>query len=115
MIRTVTLEDKLKWEEIVGRDCEVYDMWQYVSAFEKNNDGQPILLYKEYANGIIYNVILKRDISKISEFNSQKQVYDFISPYGYAGIKKVGEINDHDIKNFLEEYTKYCQKKQYNK
>lgn len=110
MIRTVTLEDKLKWEEIVGHDCEVYDMWQYVSAFEKNNDGQPILLYKEYANGIIYNVVLKRDISKMSEFNNQKQVYDFISPYGYAGIKKVGEINDHDLKNFLEEYTKYCQK-----
>lgn len=110
MISFVTLGEKQKWEEIVGSDCEVYDMWQYVSAFEKNNDGRAILLYKEYAGGAIYNVVHKRDISIIPEFSNQKQIYDFISPYGYAGIKKVGKVTDDDLKNFLEEYTEYCQR-----
>ena len=108
MVSIITLKNKEEWESIVGKNCEVYDMWQYVSAFEKNDDGEATLIYKKYKNGLIYNIVFKRNISEIPEFRNDKNWFDFISPYGYAGVKVNGKITNENLKDFFKEYSEYC-------
>ena len=82
MVSIITLKNKEEWESIVGKNCEVYDMWQYVSAFEKNDDGEATLIYKKYKNGLIYNIVFKRNISFVREFdNGACDVKDLITFY----------------------------------
>lgn len=111
MLKVVKIEEQDQWDKIIGENPEIYDKWQYLSAFKKLNDGQPILIYKDFDYGTIYNVIMKRDIASLKYFKDKipdSKYYDIVTPYGYGGIMVTGSIGINELKKYYKEYEKLC-------
>ena len=106
----ININDKELWEEIADNTVEIYDKWQYVSAYYQNGEGIPHLAYLEGKEGIAYYVYLKRDIRKIVNFQDSNigNLYDIISPYGYGGVKIKGKITEEEKKEFFSKFEQYC-------
>ena len=84
-IQIIDLNSKSKWEKIVKDADEIYDKWQYVSAFYKNADGVPYMAYLEAKEGYIYNVFMKRNINneeKAKGMDSKEKWHDTTNTYG---------------------------------
>lgn len=111
MIKVYTLNESEKWDKIV-RSFEKHDIYYlpgYVKAFEKNGDGQGLLLYLECANTKAVNVVIKRDISEVSLFSGKigrGELFDLTTPYGYGGFL----IEGTDWRAILNEYEEYATK-----
>jgi len=113
MINIYKLEDKENWIKIVDsfKNNDIYYYPEYVDAYKKNGDGEPLLIH--YFNNDIeaINVVIKRDLSSIKRFNGiiePGKIFDFTSPYGYGGIlfNKRCALIDKQI--FLNEYYEFC-------
>lgn len=90
MLTVIDLKNCEKWDAIVRsfRDYDIYWMSGYVKAFFIHGDGEPLLFYYEDENTRGINVVMKRDISRDSNFKEiifDKNYYDFATPYGYGG------------------------------
>ena len=110
-IQIIDLNSKSKWDEIVKDADEIYDKWQYVSAFYKNADGVPYMAYLEGKEGYIYNVFMKRNINNDEKFKGmdlKEQLYDIITTYGYGGVKINGNITKEEKDNFFTQFKDYC-------
>lgn len=107
----IDFDNKEEWSNIADDTVEIYDKWQYVSAFYKNGDGIPYMAYLKGKNGYIYNVFLKRNINEDEKFKNidlQEQLYDIITPYGYGGVKIKGKISEEERNEFFKQFEKYC-------
>lgn len=107
----IDFDDKEVWGNIADDTVEIYDKWQYVSAFYKNGDGIPYMAYLKGKDGYIYNVFLKRNINEDEKFKNidlQEQLYDIITPYGYGGVKIKGKISEEEKNEFFKQFENYC-------
>ena len=110
-LKVIGFDSKEKWNEIADNTVEVYDKWQYVSAFYKNGDGIPYMAYLKGKDGYIYNVFFKRNINRDEKFKNidlQEQLYDIITPYGYGGVKIKGIITEEERNEFFKQFEDYC-------
>lgn len=110
-LKVIGFENRDEWETIADDTVEIYDKWQYVSAFYKNGDGIPFMAYLKGKNGYIYNVFFKRNINEDEKFRNidlQEQLYDIITPYGYGGVKIKGDITEEEKNNFFKRFENYC-------
>lgn len=112
MIKIITLENIIEWREIVKSfgNKDVYYLAEYVSAFEKNGDGEAQLIYYNKDNVEVINVVVKRDIADHPNFKEQlpKNTYfDFITPYGYGGFLFKEDYSQEQIKVFIDEYIEH--------
>lgn len=110
-LQVIDFNQKEKWNNIADNTVEVYDKWQYASAFFKNGDGIPYMAYMEGKEGYIYNVFLKRNINTDERFKNirlDEQLYDIITPYGYGGVKIKGNITGVEKNEFFKQFEKYC-------
>ncbi|AUD62931.1 hypothetical protein BK010_04775 [Tenericutes bacterium MO-XQ] len=113
MINVYNLEQKDIWSSIVNsfKNTDIYFLPEYAEAFKKNGDGEPILIH--YINDKIeaINVVVKRDISKISKFKTviePNKIFDFTTPYGYGGILFKKNYLKKEKITFLKEYMEFC-------
>lgn len=111
MIKTYTLKESEKWDEIVKSfsNHDVYYLSGYVRAFEINGDGQAMLIYHENKdkNTRAINVVMKRDIGTfepLKQYIKQGELFDIVTPYGYGGFIVEG-IDTQGLKN---EYEQFC-------
>lgn len=110
-LNVIGFDKKDEWNIIADDTVEVYDKWQYVSAFYKNGDGIPYMAYLKGKDGYIYNVFLKRNINedkKFKDIDLQEQLYDIITPYGYGGVKIKGNITEEERIEFFKQFENYC-------
>lgn len=110
-LKVIGFDEKDEWSIIADDTVEIYDKWQYVSAFYKNGDGVPFMAYLKGKNGYIYNVFLKRNINEDENFKNidlQEQLYDIITPYGYGGVKIKGNITEEEKNEFFKQFEDYC-------
>lgn len=110
-LKVIDFDSKEEWNEIADDTSEVYDKWQYVSAFYKNGDGIPYMAYLNGKDGYIYNVFLKRNINSDEKFKNidlHEQLYDIVTPYGYGGVKIKGIISEEERNEFFKQFEDYC-------
>lgn len=109
MIKTYSLKQREEWFKIVDsfRVNDIFYYPEYVDAYEKNGDGEPILICYTNGNLKAINVVIKREILSIWNFGGRKLV-DFITPYGYGGVLFNKRCNSGDKKEFIMEYFEYC-------
>lgn len=108
MIKVYTLNDKLIWDKIVSsfKKSDVYYLSSYVKAFNLNGDGIPLLIYAEVEKAKGINVVIKRDISLLTDFSTivkKDSLFDLSTPYGYGGWIFEGESKD-----ILLQYKQWC-------
>lgn len=113
MIEYLTLEDSDRWEKIIKTfsNYDVYYLPQYVKAFKIHGDGEPILIYYHTNELRGMNVLMKRDISEVTKFQTildKNQYYDFATPYGYGGFTFEGNLDEENINTCIETYKKFC-------
>lgn len=113
MINFYNLEQKDIWASIVYsfKNIDVYYLPEYAEAFKKNGDGEPILIHYVNDNVEVINVVVKRDISKISKFKTviePNKIFDFTTPYGYGGILFKKNYLKKEKIAFLNEYMIFC-------
>ncbi len=110
MITVYTLETSEKWDLVVRsfQDYDVYYLSGYVKAFQINGDGEPILIYFEFADTKAINVVIKRDIADCEHFKDLEkgQLFDIVTPYGYGGWL----IEGNDFDTLKKEYEAFCVK-----
>lgn len=109
MLKVLTIEDALRWDEIVCSfpDADVYWLSGYASAFRLNGDGEPLLFCYEEDGSRAMNVVMKRDIAQDARFSGELPVgryFDFVTPYGYGGWVIEGDAPQR----LREEYTQWC-------
>lgn len=109
MIRTFTLSETEKWDEIVSSFTEhdIYYLSGYSKAFEINGDGKATLIYFENDTTRAINVVMMRDLSKFSPFSGKLEenlLFDMATPYGYGGFLVEGK----DIDSLKKEYEEFC-------
>lgn len=109
MLKVFTLSEASAWDNIVY-SFERYDIYYlsgYVKAFEINGDGKAVLIYFENGTTRAMNVVMKRDISKFSNFLGkigEGELFDISTPYGYGGFL----VEGNDIKELKKEYEEFC-------
>ena len=101
-----------EWNNIVNNSklTDVYHTWSYLNGYKKNGDGEPLLFYFKSDDTEIINVVIKRDISKDSNFSDKikkSKYFDIISPYGYGGTL-IHSNNNQDIENYFQSFNTYC-------
>ncbi len=111
MLKIYTLENREEWDKIVSsfNKYDVYYLSGYLVAFKLHGDGEPLLIYYEGAGLKGINVVMKRDISNVPEFNGKLpkgSLFDFSTPYGYGGWMLEGEMEERDI--LFKEYENWC-------
>lgn len=111
MLKIFTLENRTEWDSIV-RSFNCYDVYYlsgYVSAFQLNGDGEPLLVYFEAPGLRGINVVMKRDIAKMADFKEllpTDTYFDLSTPYGYGGWLLEG---NKDLRQQLfNEYEQWC-------
>ncbi len=90
MLTVYTLEQPEQWDAVVRsfKEYDTYWLSGYVKAFQIHGDGEPLLFLCEGKRARGINVIMKRDIAADQRFAgkiSEKQYFDFATPYGYGG------------------------------
>lgn len=113
MIRTYSLEDKENWIKIVEtfKNNDVYYYPEYVDAYKKNGDGEPILIHFKNETFEAINVVIKRDLSMIESLKGRIQIgslFDFTTPYGYGGILFNKRCSSNEKLVFFNEYFEFC-------
>jgi len=112
VIKIYTLEQYDLWITVVKKfkNCDIYYLPEYVAAYKKNGDGDPILIHYEYNDVEVINVVIKRDITSIERFSEtfEKNLYfDFITPYGYGGILFKKAYNKKQRIEFIKNYVQF--------
>lgn len=113
MFKVYSLDQREKWINIINSfdNIDIYYHPDYVIAYKKNNEGEPLLIHYNN-NGIeLINVVIKRDISKHINFNKilgEGLYYDFITPYGYGGMLFKEDYVFDLKKEIINEYLNFC-------
>lgn len=103
MIRTYSIEDYLKWDEVVASyaNHDVYYVSGYQKAFELIGDGQPILVEWIGANDThAICALMLRNIASDRRFSgkiSNTEWFDATTPYGYGGFIFNRELTDEEL------------------
>ncbi len=113
MFSIITLEEADKWDSIVKsfEKHDVYYLSGYTKAFKIHGDGEPILFYYDDEKIRAMNVVMKRDIEKDRNFRRKiepKTYFDITTPYGYGGFIVEGAINETDMIQLNDAFSKYC-------
>lgn len=113
MLKIYSLENSKEWDRIVSSfvNYDVYHLSSYVSAFQINGDGEPLLFYCECDNVRGINIVMKRDIAKCSHFKGlipENTYFDFATPYGYGGWLIEGQKENKE--KLFSEYENWCEK-----
>ena len=114
MLKTYTLEDCEKWDQIVRSfsDYDVYYLSGYVKAFQLHGDGTPVLFYYEDGDVKGINVVMKRDIARDEHFAErlpENTYFDFSTPYGYGGWL-IENPKNKDTSSLFKKYCEHCRK-----
>lgn len=108
MIKIVKLEinQSEEWDRIVKgfKNYDVYYLNGYVKGFEVHGDGTPVLIYMQDANFKAINVVMKREISSEDLGDSNCELFDFATPYGYGGMLVEGDLSA----KHMGAYRDYC-------
>ncbi|MGD9678854.1 MAG: lipid II:glycine glycyltransferase FemX [Vulcanibacillus sp.] len=116
MLKVFSLSEYNQWDQIVRsfKEYNVFYLSGYSRAINNNRDGRPYLIYYEDSNLRAINVIIERDISECSQFNSKIELnkyYDIISPYGYGGFLLDGAREGY--KTVEKHYKEFLNEKNY--
>ena len=100
MICIYSIEDNIKWDDIVRRfsNYDVYYLSGYVKAFQIHGDGDPQLLYFE-ADGLKAIYVYMKRRTAIEGY------YDSVTPYGYGGVLFDGDTSEQNLQTFWKAYV----------
>lgn len=113
MFHIYTLEQTDEWLNIINNydNIDIYYYPEYVSSFQKNNDGDAQLIHYIKNNVEVINVVMKRDIAKHQNFTGKIEsntYFDYVTPYGYGGPLFKGDATNSDISEYYSEYKRFC-------
>lgn len=109
MCGIVYTDENEKWDSIVKsfKQYEVFYLVGYVHAFEELRNEKAMLFWYDDGETRAINVVMKRDIAAIEEFENvieEGKFFDLQTPYGYGGMIIEGKNKE----KVWEEYTKIC-------
>lgn len=109
----VTIENRDRWDEIINKSqkSDIYNTYNYIYPYYKNNEGTPILIYFQIGESFIYNVVLLRKIPNLQKKISNDNLcyFDLITPYGYGGPVIEGELSNESILDYYKHYYEFCE------
>ncbi len=114
MLKVLALENEKEWLSIVRgfQNHDVYHLPSYTKAFRLHGDGEPMLFYYESEQTKAFNVVMKRDIARCSQFAGAipgDTYFDIATPYGYGGFLLEGECSASAVARLNDAYSEYCQ------
>ncbi len=113
-IRIVGLTKEDEWNQILGQfpQHDVYFTPGYVRGFEKNGDGEPLLLYYPGGRMQAVNIVMLRPVPvlcvKEPEDEALKEYFDFVTPYGYGGFLLRGDASGEEKQALAHAYRDFC-------
>lgn len=115
MLKVVKVQEEELWNDLVKsmKDYDVYQLVDYVKAFQVHGDGEPLLFYYEDKNIKAINVVMKRDIAHNQNFKkiiNTNEYFDLSTPYGYGGFLIEGKKDRENLEQLFKEYEGYCKK-----
>lgn len=113
-IRVIDLAHEEEWNRIVMQfpQHDVYATPGYVRAFEKNGDGEPLLLYYEGERLQAVNIVMRRPVPVLRaltpEDEALREYFDFVTPYGYGGFLLRGDTSKVEKEALAHAYRDFC-------
>lgn len=113
-IRIIDLGHEDEWNRVIGQfeKHDVYATPGYVKAFEKNGDGEPLLLYYEGKRLRAANIVMRRQVPVrrilTPEDEALKERYDLVTPYGYGGFLLQGDACEEEKRALAHAYRDFC-------
>lgn len=113
MLEVVTIDDKIKWNDILSKfnEIDVYYTYEYNYALYLHGDGKPHLFYFYNDKCKIIYITFVNDISTNKNFQlvlPKGKYFDMESPYGYGGPYSDIQPDDLSIEQFWSNITNYC-------
>lgn len=108
-LEVLGIDQEERWKRIVNsfKEHDVFQLPDYVKAFQIHGDGNPFLFYFEHKSTRGINVVMKRDIAYDSHFMNilpKDMYFDYSTPYGYGGFLVEGDDTD----KLMKSYDEYC-------
>ena len=105
------LDEAEAWDALVTSftPYDVDYLSGYVRGFQLHGDGEAELIYAEWPQGRMLNVLFKRDISQMAVFQGhlpKNTYFDAKTPYGYGGPLVDGALT----LEALDAYRMFCRK-----
>lgn len=113
-IKVIDLEHEEEWNRVIAQfpQHDVYFTAEYVKAFERNGDGEPLLLFYNGENMQAVNVVMKRPVPvrqiRDEADEALKACYDFVTPYGYGGFLLRGDACEEEKQALAHAYRDFC-------
>lgn len=113
-IRIIDLAHEDEWNRIITQftQHDVYVTPGYVRAFQKNGDGEPLLLYYNEKKMQAVNIVMRRPVPVLRtltpEDEALREYFDFVTPYGYGGFLLRGDTSKEEKEALAHAYRDFC-------
>ncbi len=113
-IRVIGLEQEEEWLRIIAQfeQHDVYYTPGYVRAFERNGDGEPLLLFYNGKRMQAVNVVMRRPVPVLRTLTPDdealKAYFDLVTPYGYGGFLLKGDTSAEEKQTLAHAYRDFC-------